>query len=203
MPVLPSLQLRQRPQAMLKGTETRSPTFTNSTSRPASITSPVISCPRTSPLGAVVRPRTMCWSLPQIFVQTIFKMTPCSHLREPKASLGKSIDCTSTFPGPMYAKPRFEAIVLLLLCWIPIERNYGIKKERSGQVCRAGPVFFPEQFADAFTPSCDRIALMQQVAAGDDRRQFLVNKLSAGFAMAVLPVSAQTITTDTDGLEAG
>ena len=44
---------------------------------------------------------------------------------------------------------------------------------------------------------------MQQVAAGVDRRQFLVNKLSAGFAMAVLPVSAQTITTDTDGLEAG
>src|SRR5204862_4538636 len=42
----------------------------------------------------------------------------------------------------------------------------------------------------------------QQVAAGVDRRQFLVTKLSAGFAMAVLPVSAQTITTDTDGLEA-
>src|SRR5699024_3762424 len=30
------------------------------------ITSPVISCPSTSPAGAVVRPRTMCWSLPQI-----------------------------------------------------------------------------------------------------------------------------------------
>jgi carboxymethylenebutenolidase len=44
---------------------------------------------------------------------------------------------------------------------------------------------------------------MQQAAAGVDRREFLVNKLSAGFAMAVLPVSAQTITTDTDGLEAG
>jgi hypothetical protein len=51
IPVLPSLQLRQRPQAMLKGTETRSPTFTNSTSRPASMTSPVISCPRTNPAG--------------------------------------------------------------------------------------------------------------------------------------------------------
>ncbi len=39
--------------------------------------------------------------------------------------------------------------------------------------------------------------------AGVDRRQFLVTKLSAGFAAAVLPISAQTITTDTDGLEAG
>jgi hypothetical protein len=46
MPVWPSLQLRQRPQAMLKGTETRSPTLMNSTSRLASITSPVISCGR-------------------------------------------------------------------------------------------------------------------------------------------------------------
>jgi carboxymethylenebutenolidase len=39
--------------------------------------------------------------------------------------------------------------------------------------------------------------------AGVDRRQFLVTKLSPGFAAAVLPISAQTITTDTDGLEAG
>jgi carboxymethylenebutenolidase len=40
-------------------------------------------------------------------------------------------------------------------------------------------------------------------ASGVDRRQFLVTKLSAGFAMAALPVSVQTITTDTEGLEAG
>src|SRR5216684_8549875 len=44
---------------------------------------------------------------------------------------------------------------------------------------------------------------MTEPSAVFHRRQFLVNKLSAGFAMAVLPVSAQTITTDTDGLEAG
>lgn len=35
------------------------------------------------------------------------------------------------------------------------------------------------------------------------RRGFLVNSLTAGFALAVQPVSAQTITTDTNGLEAG
>ncbi len=35
------------------------------------------------------------------------------------------------------------------------------------------------------------------------RREFVVTSLAAGFAMAVQPVSAQTITTDTRGLEAG
>lgn len=36
-----------------------------------------------------------------------------------------------------------------------------------------------------------------------DRRTFVVTSLSAGFAMAVLPVSAQTITTSAEGLTAG
>lgn len=36
-----------------------------------------------------------------------------------------------------------------------------------------------------------------------DRRNFLVTSLAAGFAMAVQPVSAQTITTDSNGLVAG
>jgi carboxymethylenebutenolidase len=35
------------------------------------------------------------------------------------------------------------------------------------------------------------------------RREFLVTKLAAGFAVAVQPVAAETITTDTNGLEAG
>src|SRR3954452_24510811 len=35
------------------------------------------------------------------------------------------------------------------------------------------------------------------------RREFAVTTLAAGFALAVQPVSAQTITTDTGGLEAG
>jgi carboxymethylenebutenolidase len=35
------------------------------------------------------------------------------------------------------------------------------------------------------------------------RREFVVTSLAAGFALAVQPVSAQTITTDTAGLEAG
>src|SRR5262249_32272110 len=35
------------------------------------------------------------------------------------------------------------------------------------------------------------------------RRQFVVTSLATGFALAVQPVSAETITTDTSGLEAG
>ncbi len=35
------------------------------------------------------------------------------------------------------------------------------------------------------------------------RREFAVTTLAAGFALAVQPVAAQTITTDTNGLEAG
>ena len=37
----------------------------------------------------------------------------------------------------------------------------------------------------------------------ESRRDFLVSKLAVGFALAVHPVSAQTITTDTKGLTAG
>ena len=37
----------------------------------------------------------------------------------------------------------------------------------------------------------------------ENRRSFLVTKLTAGFALAVQPVSAQTITTDTNGIIAG
>jgi len=36
-----------------------------------------------------------------------------------------------------------------------------------------------------------------------NRREFVVTSLAAGFALAAQPVSAQTITTDTNGLEAG
>lgn len=36
-----------------------------------------------------------------------------------------------------------------------------------------------------------------------DRRAFLMTKLASGFALAVQPISAQTITTDTAGIEAG
>src|SRR5215813_10748701 len=35
------------------------------------------------------------------------------------------------------------------------------------------------------------------------RREFVITTLAAGFALAVRPVSAQTITTDSNGLEAG
>src|SRR3954469_23978279 len=47
----------------------------------------------------------------------------------------------------------------------------------------------------------DLLSLMPKVDF--TRRGFVVTSLAAGFALAVQPVSAQTITTDTEGLEAG
>jgi carboxymethylenebutenolidase len=47
----------------------------------------------------------------------------------------------------------------------------------------------------------DLVSLMPQTDF--TRREFVVTTLAAGFALAVQPVSAQTITTDTNGLEAG
>ncbi len=50
------------------------------------------------------------------------------------------------------------------------------------------------------------IATEMRILLGDrnvDRRNFIVTSLGAGFAVAVLPVSAQTIATPTDGLTAG
>src|SRR5438046_8769205 len=40
-------------------------------------------------------------------------------------------------------------------------------------------------------------------ALPENRREFLVSKLAVGFALAVHPIGAQTITTDTKGLTAG
>ncbi len=46
--------------------------------------------------------------------------------------------------------------------------------------------------------------LRSLIGAGDfSRREFVVNTLAAGFALAAQPVSAQTITTDAKGLTAG
>src|SRR5512140_244865 len=49
--------------------------------------------------------------------------------------------------------------------------------------------------------NADLAALRGQTAF--TRREILVTSLAAGFALATQPVSAQTITTDTDGLTAG
>jgi hypothetical protein len=46
--------------------------------------------PEREPRRAVVRPRSMCWSLPQMFVLTAFRITPCSH-RLPRGSTRKPL----------------------------------------------------------------------------------------------------------------
>ena len=80
---------------MLNGTEQMSPISKNWTSEPFSTTSPVISCPSVCPTGAVVRPRTMCWSDPQMLVDTHLRMTPCSALRLMPIALATSAGTSS------------------------------------------------------------------------------------------------------------
>ena len=58
----------------------------------------------------------------------------------------------------------------------------------------------PTKLAD---PNVNRDVDSLLPIADHSRRQFFAAKLAAGFALAVQPVSAQTITTPTDGLEAG
>jgi carboxymethylenebutenolidase len=55
---------------------------------------------------------------------------------------------------------------------------------------------------DGATALSDLESLLPQNPA-ENRRDFLVSKLAVGFALAVRPIGAQTITTDTVGLTAG
>src|SRR5438045_2853018 len=48
----------------------------------------------------------------------------------------------------------------------------------------------------------DLLSLLPEIQP-ENRRAFLVTKLAVGFAMAVRPIGAQTITTDTKGLTVG
>ena len=65
------MQLRQVPQAMLNGTDTRSPTLIRLTAAPTSSTMPMFSWPRTLPSSTAVRPSYMCRSEPQMLVVVI------------------------------------------------------------------------------------------------------------------------------------
>ncbi len=65
------MQLKQLPQAMLKGSTTRSPFLICFTAAPTSTTTPMFSWPITIPGFASVRPSSMCRSLPQIPLEVI------------------------------------------------------------------------------------------------------------------------------------
>jgi len=66
---------------------------------------------------------------------------------------------------------------------------------------QAGTVNFVEKTMNDMMRE-DMLALVTN-KTGWTRRDFVVSSLATGFALAVQPVSAQTITTDTDGLSAG
>src|SRR5215203_1613627 len=68
-------QALQNPQAIGKGTTTRSPALSVVTAPPTSTTSPMNSCPSTSPLFSVgTKPPYRCRSEPQIAVEVILTM---------------------------------------------------------------------------------------------------------------------------------
>jgi hypothetical protein len=87
--------LRQVPQAMLNGTDTRSPALTRPTAPPTSSTIPVFSCPRILPFSTAVRPSYMCRSDPQMLVVVIRTIASVG------ASIRGSGTCwTDTVRGP-------------------------------------------------------------------------------------------------------
>ncbi len=94
-PLRPFSQLAQKPQPMLNGRQTRSPTLTRSTAEPTSITSPRFSWPRMRPGSMSVRPSYMCRSEPQMLVLVI--LTSTSVARSMVAS-GMSMTWTSRGP---------------------------------------------------------------------------------------------------------
>src|ERR1700733_3206101 len=95
--VHPATQLRQVPQAMLNGTETRSPGLIQLTPGPVSSTMPVFSWPSTLPCSTLVRPSYMCRSDPQMLVVVI------RTIASPGASiLGCGTSSTATLNGPLY-----------------------------------------------------------------------------------------------------
>ena len=103
----PLSQFAQKPQAMLNGRQTISPTLMRSTALPTSITSPRFSCPIILPFSKSVQPSYMCRSEPQMLVLVILTST----------SVGRSIfasgtSFTLTSRGPLYT----TAFIHVLLC---------------------------------------------------------------------------------------
>ena len=89
------MQFAQVPQAMLNGSDTRSPTLTRPTPGPTSTTTPMFSWPNTVPVSTPVRPSYMCRSDPQMLAVVI--RTTASVGSSTRAS-GTSVTATSKGP---------------------------------------------------------------------------------------------------------
>ena len=73
---IPALHGAQRPQEVIAGTSTRSPSFSDDTAAPVSTTVPTASWPRIRPsVTAGTSPLRMCRSVPQIVVVSTLTIT--------------------------------------------------------------------------------------------------------------------------------
>ena len=93
--VQPAVQLRQLPQAMLNGTDTRSPTEIRSTPTPVSSTTPMFLWPRTMPASSGARPSYGCRSDPKMFAVVILTIAS-----EDASMRGSATSSTDTLRGP-------------------------------------------------------------------------------------------------------
>jgi hypothetical protein len=105
--VQPALQLRQVPQLMLNGTDTRSPTLTRFTPGPTSSITPMFSCPRTMPASSGARPSKGCKSEPQMLA-VVIRMIASSGC----SIFGSGTSSTAMSNGPLYTTA-FMALPLL------------------------------------------------------------------------------------------
>src|SRR5674476_815350 len=76
-PVSPRSQFSQKPQAILNGMQTRSPSLTRSTALPISMTVPRFSCPKILPGSIFVRPSYICRSEPNVRGRDFHKDIGC------------------------------------------------------------------------------------------------------------------------------
>jgi hypothetical protein len=75
-PVWPSLQLRQAPTGDVEGHRDQVALLDELHVAPGFDDLSCDLVTEDQPSGAVVRPRTMCWSEPQMLVETILRITP-------------------------------------------------------------------------------------------------------------------------------
>src|SRR3954469_22665340 len=120
--------MKQCPQEMLKGITTRSPTLRSPASLPTASTTPIASCPSTSP-GVMNAPRTSyrCKSEPQMLVLVTLMIASVGSLM-----IGSGIVSTVTFRLPCHVTARIRALLMSRPkddCPLNMRKNLRVRQE--------------------------------------------------------------------------